>query len=106
MSSYSEELAAYVMEAGEYVIRVGNSSRNNHVAAVAVLNEDVITEQLSNQLPLEDGAVLEELSKNGAVPYTYEGETEEIAGAERIVLDSVTFLGDHTLPEDAGNVTT
>ena len=70
MSSYSEELAAYVMEAGEYIIRVGNSSRSTHVAAVAVLDEDVVTQQLSNLLPLEDGAVLEELSKEGATPFT------------------------------------
>lgn len=34
MSSYSEDKAAYIMEAGDYVIRVGNSSRNTTPAAV------------------------------------------------------------------------
>ena len=106
MSSYSEELAAYVMEAGEYVIRVGNSSRNTHVAAVAVLEKDVVTEQLSNQLQLEDGAVLNELSKDGAVPITYGGEEEEISGAKRIVLDEVTYLGNNASLNDQETVTT
>ena len=106
MSSYSEEMAAYVMEAGDYIIRVGNSSRNTHVAAVVTLGEDCITEQLSNQFPLEDGAVLEELSKAGATPITYEGEAEEIAAAEHIVLDGVTFLGNNASPYDDETVTT
>ena len=106
MSSYSEALAAYVMEAGEYIIRVGNSSRNTHAAAVVTLNEDVITEQLSNQLTLEDGAVLDELSKEGAIPITYDGEEEEIANAERIVLDGVTYLGNDASPNDDETVIT
>ena len=106
MSSYSEELEAYIMEAGEYIIRVGNSSRNTHVAAVAVLDEDCVTEQLSNQFPLEDGAVLEELSKAGISPISYEGEGREIQAAERIVLDSVTYLGDNASPYDEETVTT
>ncbi len=106
MSSYSEALAAYVMEAGEYVIRVGDSSRNTHIAAVAVLDRDVVTERLSNQLPLEDGAVLEELSKAGAAPITYEGEAQELAAAPRIPLDSVTYLGDNAAGNDGETVTT
>ena len=50
MSSYSEEKAAYVMEAGEYVIRVGNSSRDTGTAAVIELDRSVITQQLANQM--------------------------------------------------------
>lgn len=53
MSSYDEELAAYILDNGSYKIRVGNSSRNTRIAAV--LNVDAengyqVTEQLSNQL--------------------------------------------------------
>ncbi|MCR4745885.1 MAG: glycoside hydrolase family 3 C-terminal domain-containing protein, partial [Lachnospiraceae bacterium] len=50
MSSYSEKDAAYEMAKGDYIIRVGNSSRNTHVAAKINLDDNVITEQLSNQL--------------------------------------------------------
>lgn len=48
MSSYDETKAAYVLEDGDYIVRAGNSSRNTHVAGVINLNEDTITEQLSN----------------------------------------------------------
>lgn len=53
MSSYDEELAAYIMDDGEYKIRVGNSSRNTKIAAVLTLDSEEgyqVTEQLSNQL--------------------------------------------------------
>ena len=33
MSSYDDASAAYVMDAGDYVVRVGDSSRDTHVAA-------------------------------------------------------------------------
>jgi beta-glucosidase len=53
MSSYSVDEAGYIMEAGDYIISVGNSSRNNHVAAVGTLAQTVVTEKLINQFPLE-----------------------------------------------------
>lgn len=95
MSSYSEELAAYLMEDGDYVIRVGNSSRNTHVAGVVALDEDTITEQLSNQMTIEEGKeeILNEgkLSNEGVTPYSYEGEAEEIASAQRVSLSKEDF---------------
>ena len=48
MSSYSEEKAAYIMEAGDYVVRVGNSSRNTTPAAVISLDQEAVTEQLED----------------------------------------------------------
>ena len=86
MSSYSEDLAAYVMENGDYVVRVGNSSRNTSVAAVIGLDSNVFTEQLSNQMVQDEE--IDTLSNEGATPYTYEGEAEEIAKAERFELDA------------------
>ncbi len=57
MSSYSEDQAAYIMEAGDYVIRVGNSSRNTVPAAVITLDETAVTEQLINNMSIDsDGA--------------------------------------------------
>lgn len=40
-ASYDEEKAAYILEAGDYVIRIGNSSVCTQVAAVATLDETV-----------------------------------------------------------------
>lgn len=48
MASYDALDAAWVMEEGEYVIRVGNSSRNTAVAGVLDLDETVRTVQLEN----------------------------------------------------------
>ncbi|MBM6871930.1 fibronectin type III-like domain-contianing protein, partial [Pseudoflavonifractor phocaeensis] len=52
MSSYDENNEQYVLEDGDYVIRVGNSSRNTVVAATINLNADVVTEEAANLLGL------------------------------------------------------
>ena len=96
MSSYDEAKAAYVMEDGDYVIRVGNSSRNTKVAAVLSLDAETITEQLSNQLTMEEDKVEQfeagKLSNEGVTPYSYETEAAEIEAAERISLASADFV--------------
>lgn len=86
MSSYDTDQAAYIMEAGDYVVRVGNSSRNTTAAAVISLDETAVTEQLSNQK--EPDKEIEELSNEGATAYTYDGEEDEIAAAAVIELAS------------------
>lgn len=48
LASYDESRAAWVMEAGEYLVRVGNCSRNTKIAASLVLDAEVITEQDMN----------------------------------------------------------
>ena len=97
MSSYSEGLAAYLLEDGNYIIRVGNSSRNTQVAAVLTLNTNVITEQLSNQL--EADKEIDELSNASATPYSYETEAEEIANATRIALNARDFVTEYNASE-------
>ena len=47
-SSYCEAAAAWVLDAGKYVIRIGNSSRNTTVAAVIDLPGTVVTRQCKN----------------------------------------------------------
>ena len=48
MASYCEECAAWVLEAGNYIIRVGNSSRNTEIVALLTLSKMVKTEALKN----------------------------------------------------------
>ena len=48
LASYNEKKAAWVMEAGEYVIRVGNSSRNTEVAGSFQVEKEIICEQCRN----------------------------------------------------------
>lgn len=97
MSSYDTEKAAYVMEDGNYVIRVGNSSRNTHVAAKLNLAADVITEQYSNlMVPVTENPnitpdakypELNPMTTEGATPITYAGEAAEISSAMILNLD-------------------
>ena len=75
MASYSEARAAYILEKGLYYIRVGNHSRNTHIAAALSLGEDLLTEQLTNRISADEA--FPELSARDAVSYSYEGEAEE-----------------------------
>ena len=75
MSSYSEEKAAYIMEAGDYVVRVGNSSRNTTPAAVISLDQEAVTEQLQNKMTLDRG---------GVYPGGSSGEYDSITEEENI----------------------
>ena len=105
MSSYSEERAAYIMEAGDYVVRVGNSSRNTSVAGVITLDTTATTEQLSNQMVQDEEINL--LSNAGVAPYTYEGEAEEIAAAERFTINAADIKTENNASEyDDESVTT
>lgn len=48
MASYCEACAAWVLEAGSYIVRVGNSSKDTGVVAELVLDKTVKTEELKN----------------------------------------------------------
>jgi beta-glucosidase-like glycosyl hydrolase len=63
MASYDEASAAWILEAGNYDIFVGNSVKNVKKAGTYQAASNVITEQLSNQLTLTPGTRLNTLSK-------------------------------------------
>lgn len=50
LASYDAERAAFVMEAGDYIIRVGNHSRNTTAAAVLRLDAEAIVRQVRNEV--------------------------------------------------------
>ena len=105
MSSYDEAKAAYVMEDGDYIVRVGDSSRNTKVAGVLTLDKDVVTEQLSNQLTLEKN--WKDLSKTGKTPYSYKDEAAQIKAAARIALPSAKIKTENNASKiDEKKVTT
>lgn len=59
MASYSEMDAAWILEKGDYIIRVGNSAANTTVAGVLSLNEERKTQTGKNLFPLD--VALEEI---------------------------------------------
>lgn len=63
LACYSEKMASWILEPGDYLIRVGNSSGNTYVAAVVKVEETIICEKCRN-LCLPD-CEFEELSREG-----------------------------------------
>lgn len=75
MASYSEADAAWVLEKGDYVIRVGSSAGNTEVAAVLTLAEEVKTQIGKNLFPLD--IQLKEIKPDTTVAKTaYEKNSE------------------------------
>ena len=72
MASYSEKEAAWILEKGDYIIRVGNSSASTKVAGVIEVCEDIQTLKAKNLFALDvalneihpDAVKLEEKKKS------------------------------------------
>lgn len=89
MASYDVNQAAWILEAGDYYLRVGTSSRSTTVAAKLSLSTTVVTERMSNRLSLD--SKLEELTKEARATYSYDGEEDEKCMAPEIVLQPEKF---------------
>lgn len=79
LTKYKEKQAAYVLEQGEYVINLGNSSVSAAPIAVLTLAEDFITEKCTNICPVQH--MVEEI-----VPP--ERKSRDLGQAPRIALDT------------------
>ena len=53
LAYFCEEEAAFKIDSGEYLLRVGNSSRNTRVAAIMTLSEQVVVSKHDNVCPSE-----------------------------------------------------
>src|ERR1700712_4549600 len=93
MASYHPSTASYVADAGDYVIRVGDSSRNTHVAAKINLASAWKTEQLANEET--DQTPANELKSDPANFYSYPAEAGEIAAAPSISFNTSGFVTPH-----------
>ena len=85
LASYDEAKAAWILEDGTYLVRVGTHSRNTHIAAKLVLPAETTVRQLRNLFRQDDA--VKTISTDGAAPYTYDGEEAEKAAAKEITLD-------------------
>ena len=83
LASYRESDASYILEAGKYIIRIGNSSRNTTVAAVLLLEEKVVVSRHENICP--QVKEVEELSR------TIAAAEEDLTGIEVITVDPSAF---------------
>ncbi len=90
ISSYSEVKSAWILESGNYYIRVGNSSRNTKIAANLVLDTEVMTEKLV-KLFREKNPVID-MSLSGTTGYSSENEVSEMKNAPVIHLSAKDFI--------------
>ncbi len=97
-ASYDPENGCRVLETGEYLIRVGSSSRKTKVVCKALLKQDVVTEGLKNHFFPDK---LEPYSTEFEKPYSYKDEEEETDTAPVIVLDPADFSARTAVYEDA-----
>ena len=86
MSSYNSLTHSYDMDPGNYVIRVGDSSRNTHVAAKINLAQAWKTETVNNEET--DQSPTGELTSDPKDFYSYPAEAAEIAAAPSISLNT------------------
>lgn len=95
MASYSEQDFAYILESGHYFIRAGRSSRDTYVVGAVYIDREVRTLTLSNRMHRTDSPDFKPLTKQGANPFTYEGEKEQLEAAAKMAvrLSSKTFKG-------------
>ncbi|MCR5354824.1 MAG: glycoside hydrolase family 3 C-terminal domain-containing protein [Lachnospiraceae bacterium] len=76
-TSYDESTGAYILEAGEYLVRVGNDSVNTEVAASLKLESTAVVLQAKNVLGTTDFTDLKSEAQEYTIP----------ANAKRITID-------------------
>lgn len=84
MASYDETQAAWLLESGDYIVRVGTHSRATRIAARLVLSDTVAVRTGCSRLPLD--CRCEVMSAKGISPYGYPEEAEELRDAKVIPL--------------------
>lgn len=93
-SSYRESDASYVLEQGDYIVRLGNSSRNTNAVAVLNFDNEVIVSKHTNICPTDN--TFDELTSP-------ERKAEDLSGVEVINVDTDAFdtvVIDYTQPEE------
>jgi beta-glucosidase len=97
LASYDEATASYGLDAGDYLVRVGDSSRNTEVVSRITVAQKTVTEQLANEL--NDREPTTELASSPEDFYTYPTEAEEIAAAPSIALSTAGFTAENNASE-------
>lgn len=79
LAVYDEETASYIIEAGDYYIRLGNSSRNTKIIGKINVPSSIVTATYKNRLTLHPAnkEKLEFLKNNRKASYHYTEEATE-----------------------------
>lgn len=123
MASYCEEKACYIIEQGQYILRVGNSSANTIAVATLVVEKDIVVEKCNNILSIDcdmphikpEGVSVEEATQYNLViddtkiqtkVNSYQQERKEITNnvTEKITIEDV-IAKKYTLDEMVAQLT-
>ena len=88
-ASYNEAGAEYILERGNYWLRLGNSSRNTHIIARLSLSDEVCCMKTYNRLKPQQN--LSVLSADESNFYTYSEENHEKETAPSYIIDEAAF---------------
>lgn len=104
-ASYDTERAAWVLEAGDYLLRAGNSSRNAKIVAVVTLGKEVVLVKAANRcVPTDDlGDFVPSEEVKNTLAERDEKELEEAGRVFRLEVKPEAFLTqtvDYAKPEE------
>ena len=86
LASFREQDGAYILEAGEYVLRLGDSSRDTEPAAVLHLEKTVVVSWHAGVCPVPERMPLQELHAPARPRETFP------AALPRLILDPAAFV--------------
>lgn len=93
LASYRQEDAVYVLEAGEYILRLGNSSRNTMAVGVLTVAEEILVSKHAHICPVVK--TFEELASQ---PYTFGAVSDNIPHIEISAADIETVVYSYAPP--------
>lgn len=86
MASYSEKDNAYILESGNYFIRVGRSSRDTFVMGSVYIDREIKTLVLSDRMKRTETPDFAAMTKQGAKPISYEDEAQQLEMAKKMAV--------------------
>lgn len=95
LASYDEAKAAWIMEPGDYLIRIGSSSRATTVAAVIRLDREAVTRQVSNHLSWE--RPLQRSVPPVKAPESHDAPVLQLSGADCTTVDNISRISRETI---------
>ncbi len=98
LASYCEKCASWVLEKGEYIVRVGNSSRNTKAIAAVVLDKSKVVKKLKNLLTYSDVPVVD--IKPEILPVSESQVVKIEMKASDIPTEEITYTEDHDVLEN------
>jgi beta-glucosidase len=93
LASYEEENASYILERGEYIVRLGNSSRNTTPCTVIALDNNVIVSKHKNMCEIQSN--IEEIQPPKVV---YNDELSNVARLTALAADFDTITYEYNEP--------